>query len=111
MAKRPNPARVDSNAAIGERLRLIRIAYGRVQGHSKEMSQLDIATLVGMTKQSWNNAETGDNRIGLDAAMRLCVRTGVTLDYVYRGDQRNVAHSIAVAIAEIEKPKSSARSA
>jgi hypothetical protein len=35
--------------------------------------------------QAWNNAETGDNLIGIANAMKLCRATGVTLGWIYRG--------------------------
>jgi DNA-binding XRE family transcriptional regulator len=94
------PFRADSNEAIGGRIGLIRRAYGAVQGHAREMSQVEFANLVGLSKQSLNNAETGDNRIGLDSAIKIARRVGVTLDYIYFGNTAGLPHALAV---EIEK--------
>jgi transcriptional regulator with XRE-family HTH domain len=94
------PPRSDSIDAIGERLRLIRIAYGYAQGRDREMSQVEFAALAGISKQGWNNAETGDSRIGIDSAMAVTRRTGVPLDYIYFGNLAGLPHAIAV---EIEK--------
>src|SRR5215831_13694902 len=66
-----------SKAAIGDRLRRLRLA--------RELTQQDIAVLAGMSPQAWNNNENGRDRIGLDAAMRLCLATGASLDWLYFG--------------------------
>jgi transcriptional regulator with XRE-family HTH domain len=97
MADDPHPESVE---AIAERLRLIRLAYGRVQGYAREMSQVEFARLVEMSKAAWNNAETGDNRIGLDNAMSIYRRIGVTLEYIYFGNPRLMPHAL---MTEIEK--------
>lgn len=88
---------------------MIRLAYGIVKGHSRDMSQAEISRLVGFSAQAWNNAETGDNRLGLDNAMALCARTGVSLDFIYFGNRSGLPHAVAVAISELEKPKATKR--
>jgi transcriptional regulator with XRE-family HTH domain len=86
-------------------LRLIRIAYGRAQRHAREMSQAEIARLCSISAQAWNNAETGDNRIGIDNAMKIAKRTGASLDYIYFGDTRGLPHVLAIEIGRIENIK------
>lgn len=103
------PARQDSPEAIGERLKLIRIAYGMVQGHSREMSQAEMARVAGIGRQAWNNAETGDNRIGIDNAIALCQHTGVGLNYIYLGNRRDLPHALAIEIDKLAAPKSAKR--
>lgn len=92
------PLRPDSPQAVGERLRLIRLGYGMAQGASREMSQAEMSRLCGIGRQAWNNAETGDNRLGIDNAMALARRTGASLDYIYFGNARGLPHELAVAI-------------
>lgn len=104
----PN-ARPDSVEAISERLRLLRIAYGRVQGYEREMSQVEFASLVGIGKSAWNNAETGDNRIGLDNAMEIARRIGVGLEYTYFGIKDLMPHALAVEITNLERAESAKR--
>ena len=99
MARPPRP---DSAEAIGERLRLIRIAYGTAQGHDREMSQAEVCRLTGVGRQAWNNAETGDNRIGIDNAMSIVRSIGVSLDYIYFGDRRGLPHALAVEIDKLQ---------
>lgn len=95
----------DSITAISARLRLIRIAYGKVQGRSREMSQSEFARLCGVTVSNWNNVETGDNRIGLDSAMKVRRRTGVSLDYIFDGERAGLPHALAVEIEALESAK------
>lgn len=97
------PPRTDSPTAIGERLQLIRRAYSAVQHREKDMSQSEFARLCGIGIPAWNNAETGDNRIGLDNAMAVCRRTGVSLDFIYRGERAGLPHALAVAIENLER--------
>ena len=52
-----------------------------------KLSQAALCRMAGISPQAWNNAETGDNRISVDEAMKLCRVTGVTLDWIYRGNR------------------------
>lgn len=106
-AMAPRFQRPDIPKAIGERLALIRIAYGKVQGFPGEMSQSEMARRCEIGIAAWNNAETGDNRMGLDNAIKLSRKTGVSLDYIYFGQSAGLPHAIAV---EIEKLLASSRS-
>lgn len=99
------PPRPDSNQAIGDRLKLIRLAYGALQDPLNPMSQAEFCRLCGINRQAWNNAETGDNRIGLDAAKAVRMRTGATLDYIYEGDHRAMPHALTVEIERLLNPK------
>jgi transcriptional regulator with XRE-family HTH domain len=102
-------SRPDSNTAIGARLRLIRLAYGVAQGRTREMSQAEFSRLCGIGAAAWNNAETGDNRIGLDSALAIRRRTGVSLDYIFEGDPAGLPHVLAVEIEKLSERKSSKR--
>jgi transcriptional regulator with XRE-family HTH domain len=66
-----------SVADVADRLRLTRLAMG--------WSQAELCRRSGISPQIWNNAETGDNRISVDEAIKLCRITGVSLDWIYRG--------------------------
>lgn len=62
---------------VAERLRTTREAMG--------WTQAELCRRTGISLQTWNNAETGDNRISVDQAIKLCRSTGVSLDWIYRG--------------------------
>ncbi len=89
--------------AVGQRLRLIRKALGNLHNNGLEIPQSEMARRIGTSPSAWNNAETGDNRLGLDNAMHLCAETGVTLDYVFFGNPAGLPHALAVEIDRLEK--------
>lgn len=99
--------RSDTARAIGERLKLVRLAYAAVQG--RVISQSEMARLTGVGIAAWNNAETGDNRLGLDNAMKVSRTTGVSLDYIYFGERAGLPHALAVELEKLENPKAGKR--
>ena len=68
----------DDITAIAERLRHIMEVLGD--------SQVLFAKRTGMTQQALNNWLQARQRPGLNQAIKICRRTGVTLDYIYLGD-------------------------
>jgi transcriptional regulator with XRE-family HTH domain len=80
-----NPQSVD---AISHRLLLLRKALG--------YSQPALAQLLGQASGTWAMYETGDRRISLDEALKLCARFGASLDWIYRGN----IHSMPADLAE-----------
>lgn len=69
---------VIDHKAVAKRLKAIRKAR-------KVSTQLDMANLIGASENQYNNWERG---LPLPAgfAIKIAARTGVTLDYIYRGD-------------------------
>lgn len=66
-------------------------------------SQAELSRRTGISRQSWNNAETGDERISVDNAIKLCRVTGVTLDWIYRGMRWILPTEVAREIARREQ--------
>lgn len=95
--------RVDSNEAIGKRLRLIRIAYGRLQGFKKEMTQAEIARRLGKERQDWHNAESGYSRIGLDFALAIFHKIGADLMFIYKDNRLLLPAALSAEIEKIEQ--------
>lgn len=62
---------------IGERLKLLREAKG--------MTQAAFSRTLKIDQQQWNNYERGFRRISIDQATKVCIITGATLDWIYRG--------------------------
>jgi transcriptional regulator with XRE-family HTH domain len=87
MARQPHP---ESQEAIAWRLQITREAL--------ELSQAELCRRTGIGKAAWNNAETGDNRIGLDAALALARTFGIGLDWTYRGILRDIPSDLAKKI-------------
>lgn len=82
-----NPA---SPEEVAKRLRLLRRALGQTQAF--------LAGLLGCAPQAWANYEAGDRRISVDLALKLCVLTGVSLDWIYRGNMAMLPTELAEKI-------------
>ena len=70
---------MDQVKNIAKRLLLLREAMG--------LSGADLCRMTGFAPNRWSQYESGDRRITLDAATVLCEKFGVTLDWIYRGDE------------------------
>jgi transcriptional regulator with XRE-family HTH domain len=92
MTRHANPESID---AAADRLKITRLALG--------LSQAEICRQTDITVQAWNNAETGDNRLTVDNALRVCRRYGVSLEWLFRGDIRGVPAELARRIAQAER--------
>jgi transcriptional regulator with XRE-family HTH domain len=103
MATRPPIERNDSSKAIAERMRLTRIAYGRTQGRARAISQKVFCDLVDLSQQLWNNVERGSARLGLNSAIKIVERIGVTLDWIYLGRRDGLPAKLAAEISKLEK--------
>ena len=90
-----------STMEVAARLKLTREAL--------KLSQAALCRQTGISPQSWNNAETGDNRIAVDEAMKLCRATGVTLDWIFRGNRTLLPAIILEELARAEKAAELAR--
>lgn len=64
---------------IGKRLTLLRQLSG-------EPTQASFARSIGITPQALNNYERGVGRPEFTVALKIVLRCGVTLDYLYRGE-------------------------
>jgi transcriptional regulator with XRE-family HTH domain len=104
------PLAPESLAAIAERLRLIRLAYGRILGRQKELEQTEFATMCGISKQMWNTAERGRARLGLDHAKAVFRRTGADLQYIYFGITSALPLALALEIERLQRRPSAVKS-
>jgi transcriptional regulator with XRE-family HTH domain len=96
MKTRNTPTRLDPRTlpAIAHRMKLLRLTTG--------LSAADFARKTGMTRAMWHNIETGFSRIGIDAAMKLCDKYHITLDWIYRGrHDARLPHSLAKRLQEV----------
>jgi transcriptional regulator with XRE-family HTH domain len=65
-------------AAIAERLEIVRLGFS-------ELSKKDWAAKHGFNQTQYQNWSSGERRITVDAAERLCNDYGLSLDFIYRG--------------------------
>lgn len=83
----------ESTEMVAERLKLLREALG--------MDQAEICRRTGIGTSAWNNAETGDNRIGISNAIKLRHTFGVGLDYIFFGEQLALPSELATKIGRL----------
>jgi transcriptional regulator with XRE-family HTH domain len=76
-AKKIEPGKLRRHAAIGWRLSQTREALG--------VTQTEICKAIRCKQPRWNQYETGERKITLEIAERLCDTYDVTLDWIYRG--------------------------
>lgn len=63
---------------IAPRLKALRLASGFEQA-------TDWCEHIGVLPNVWNPFERGSRRISLDVAIKVCEKTGASLDWIYRG--------------------------
>jgi len=102
----PKPDSID---AIAARLRLIRRAFLALQGFKKDDNLSEFARQCDIGIAAWHNLERGDNRIGIDNAMRVARRTGASLDYIYFGQAAGLPHALATKIQQLDNPRAGKR--
>ena len=61
-------------------------------------TQATMGRLCGMNATTWNNYEKGVRRISIDMAIKLCQTTGVTMDFIYRGEMRGLQHDLVLKL-------------
>jgi hypothetical protein len=81
--------RPDKIDEIALRLRQLRLAMGFPQKRAW-------CAFIGGHEPLWNMFESGSRRITLDEALRVCDRTGASLDWIYRG----LEYALPVHLAE-----------
>ena len=79
---------------IGRRIELIRQASGY-------STKTKFADAIGLSPQGYNGYANGTERIGVDAAIRVCKRFGASLDFIYRGLEFGVVGTVIEKIREI----------
>jgi transcriptional regulator with XRE-family HTH domain len=66
------------NQLIGKRVQAIWLALG--------IHQAEFGRRTGIAPQNFSNWLSGSQRPSLDMALKICVATGATLDWIYRGN-------------------------
>lgn len=87
--------------AVGERLRRTRAALG--------LSQVQMSRSIGVSPQRWNNWERGTRPLDLSAAVALCERHELTLDWLYRGVSAGLPYELGLKVDFRPVPFSAAR--
>ena len=77
---------------VGRRLALSRKAVG--------VNQQDFGHGAGLSQPRYNQYESGQRLLTLNAAMKLCEQYGLTLDWLYRGDPSGLPYWLATSIKD-----------
>lgn len=83
------------NRAVGDRLRLTRVALG--------LSQNEFASRANIASNTYNQCESGKRSLAISKAMALCDAHGLTLDWLYRDDPGNLSYKLAAAIKALRE--------
>jgi transcriptional regulator with XRE-family HTH domain len=75
------------SADVARRLSQCRKALG--------LQQDVFASEAGLSQSRYNQYETGKRLLTLDAALLLCARYNVTLDWLFRGDPSGLPYALA----------------
>jgi transcriptional regulator with XRE-family HTH domain len=87
---------VISNREIGERLELLRVSKGIP-------TQRDMAQLLGVDTNRYNNWAIGTSRVPVNYAVMVCVLTGATLDYIYRGEVSGLSINLITLLDDLSR--------
>lgn len=90
--KRSDPTSI---SGMAERARLFRMVVAS--------SQAGLARSLGITARAWNNYESGFSRINLDLGILLCDRYGVSLDWLFRGQEVQLSTEFKSKLREAER--------
>ena len=86
----------DHAVDVARRLRQVRAALGIAD-------QRDFGEAASLEQSLYNRFETGKRLLTLQAAMKLCERYGLTLDYLYRGDPSGLPYKLHNDIRALKK--------
>ena len=91
---------VFSKELVGERLRVLREAL--------DLSAAELCRRAGIEQNTYNNSETGDNRISVPNAVRIARVTGVSLDFIYQGIRETLPAKILHHLGKLDRAAQSA---
>lgn len=79
-----------SPKVIARRLRALRKAYGAIQVPPVRISQTDFAEHAGLTQNAYTNYENALRAPSIEAAAKLAHTYGLTLDWIFLGDDSSI---------------------
>lgn len=85
--------RLEDVETVGQRIDRIRRAMG--------WENQFIASQIGVSPQQWRNYKMGDNVIPPVYAVKLCLVTGATMDFIYRNISRGISTDLAEKLADL----------
>jgi transcriptional regulator with XRE-family HTH domain len=65
-----------------------------------DLSQAELCKAIGIKANRWSQYESGERRITLSVAHKLCDEFGVTLDWIYRANPAGLPHALRIKIRQ-----------
>ena len=84
---------MDTPEMIGERLKLLREAFGFTEAKAW-------CDHIGIATNAWNHFERGRRPITVKDALKVATKTGVTLDWIYRGLEETLPVRVQKALTD-----------
>ena len=78
---------------LADRLELTREALG--------LNAADLCKRIGIKENRWSQYESGQRRITLEVATKMCDEFGLSLDWIYRGDPRQLPHGLRIKMRDV----------
>lgn len=63
-----------------------------------ELTPAELCRVIDISESRWSNYTTGDRKITLEIANKLCDEFGLTLDWIYRGNPAGLPHAIRIKL-------------
>ena len=76
----------DKLKSLGSRLKMTREAL--------DLSAADLCKIIRVRPNRWSQYESGERRITIEVAEKLCDEFGLTLDWIYRGNAAHIPHAL-----------------
>lgn len=80
----------ESNKSLAKRLKSTREAL--------DLKPADVCKILKVGANAWSQYESGERRITLRVAIKLCEAYGLTLDWVYRADPSRLPHDVRIKL-------------
>lgn len=90
----PTVVEAMKNDAVGRRLRLLRLAF--------DLSPSEMADTLGIERTYWTRYEKGRQGLSDSVAALLCIRFGVTLDWLILGDWSKLPFDLSEKIRSVQ---------
>lgn len=90
MVRKPNILMPWAPASVAQRLRALMVAT--------DQKPSEIADLIGLDRSSMTKVLKGEKPLKPELAFEICERYGVTMDFIYRGQVRDLPTSLSKAI-------------
>lgn len=78
--------------SLGNRLKSTREAL--------ELSQADLCKILRVKANRWSQYESGERRITIDVANRLCDEFSLSLDWIYRANPSQLPHGLRLKMRQ-----------